>query len=54
VKKRIVIVVFVALLLGVIALVYVAEKNLKGDEVYYSGTIEARPTRTWPSRYRGM
>lgn len=41
VKKRIVIVVFVALLLGVIGAVYVAQKKVRGDEVYYSGTIEA-------------
>jgi HlyD family secretion protein len=40
-KKRIVIVVFLILLVGVGCLVYVGQKEIQTQESYYSGTIEA-------------
>jgi HlyD family secretion protein len=41
VKKRIIIIIFVALLILVIALVYYAQHRAGKGEMYYSGTIEA-------------
>jgi len=41
-KKRIVIIVFFVLLLGVGILVYLGQRNVQHRELYYSGTIEAR------------
>ena len=40
-KKRIIIVIFVALLLGVGILVFFGQRNVQLSELYYSGTIEA-------------
>ncbi len=40
-KKRIIIIIFVALLVLVSALVYYAQNRAKKGEMYYSGTIEA-------------
>jgi HlyD family secretion protein len=42
VKKRIVIVIFFLLLLGVGILVYLGQRKVQLKELYYSGTIEAR------------
>jgi HlyD family secretion protein len=41
VKKRIVIVVFIVLLVGVSAMVYFAQQRFRNGGMYYSGTIEA-------------
>jgi HlyD family secretion protein len=41
VKKRLILIVFLVLLLGVGALVYWGQKNERAAELYYSGTIEA-------------
>jgi HlyD family secretion protein len=41
VKKRVIIVIFVALLLGVGLLVFFGQRNVQRSELYYSGTIEA-------------
>jgi len=41
VKKRIIIVIFVALLLGVGLLVFFGQRSVQLSELYYSGTIEA-------------
>jgi HlyD family secretion protein len=41
VKKRVIIIVFIVLLIGVSALVYYAQQRAKNDEMYYSGTIES-------------
>jgi len=41
VKKRIVIITFITLLLGVSVLVYYAQQSSKNGGIYYSGTIEA-------------
>ena len=40
-KKRIIVIVFVALLLGVGLFVYLGQKRVQQKELYYSGTIEA-------------
>ncbi len=40
-KKRLILIVFLVLLLGVGALVYWGQKNERAAELYYSGTIEA-------------
>ena len=40
-KKRIIVIVFVALLLGVGLFVYLGQKRVQHAELYYSGTIEA-------------
>ncbi len=40
-KKRIIIVIFVVILLGVGTLVYFGQRNVQHRELYYSGTIEA-------------
>jgi len=40
-KKRIIVVVFVALLLGVGLFVYLGQKRVQQEELYYSGTMEA-------------
>ena len=40
-KKRVIIIVFVVLFIGVGALVYFGQWKAKNDELYYSGTIEA-------------
>ena len=40
-KKRIVIIIFITLLLGVSVLVYYAQQRSKNGEMYYSGTIES-------------
>lgn len=40
-KKRVIIVIFVALLLGVGLLVFFGQKSVQRSELYYSGTIEA-------------
>ncbi len=40
-KKRIIVIVFVALLLGVGLVVYLGQKRVQQKELYYSGTIEA-------------
>jgi len=42
VKKRIIMVIFVVILLGVGMLVYIGQRNVQLRELYYSGTIEAR------------
>jgi HlyD family secretion protein len=42
VKKRLIIIVFLVLFLGVGAYVYLGQRNLQVKEEYYSGTIEAR------------
>ncbi|UCE34903.1 MAG: biotin/lipoyl-binding protein, partial [Deltaproteobacteria bacterium] len=42
VKKRLIIIVFLVLLLGVGAYVYLGQRNAQVKETYYSGTIEAR------------
>ncbi len=44
-KKKIIILVFVALLIGVGLLVYIGQKNKKTGELFYSGTIEATQAR---------
>jgi HlyD family secretion protein len=41
VKKRMVILVFLALLIGVGALVYYGQRGARNGEMYYSGTVEA-------------
>jgi HlyD family secretion protein len=41
VKKRLVMVVFLALLIGVGAFVYLAQRGARNGEMYYSGTVEA-------------
>jgi HlyD family secretion protein len=41
VKKRLVILVFMALLVGVSALVYYTQQKSKNGDMYYSGSIEA-------------
>jgi HlyD family secretion protein len=41
VKKRIIILIFIALFLGVGSLVYFAQRKGQTEELYYSGTIEA-------------
>ena len=40
-KKRIIVIVFIALLLGVGLFVYLGQKRVQHKELYYSGTIEA-------------
>ncbi len=40
-KKRVIIIVFLALLLGVGLLVYLGQRNNRLSELYYSGTLEA-------------
>ena len=40
-KKRIIIVIFIVLFLGVGSLVYFAQRKVQTEELYYSGTIEA-------------
>jgi HlyD family secretion protein len=42
VKKRLIIIVFLVLLLGVGAYVYLGQRKVQVKETYYSGTIEAR------------
>jgi HlyD family secretion protein len=44
VKKRIVVVLFLVLLVGVSTLVYVGQRRARLEELYYSGTIEATPS----------
>lgn len=41
-KKRIIIILFLVLLLGVGSLVYLGQRKVRTEEIYYSGTIEAR------------
>jgi HlyD family secretion protein len=41
VKKRIVVIVFLALLIGVSVFVYLAQRSVRSGETYYSGTVEA-------------
>ncbi len=41
-KKRVIIVIFAALLLGVGLLVFFGQRNVQRSELYYSGTIEAK------------
>jgi HlyD family secretion protein len=41
VKKRIIILIFIVLFLGVGSLVYFAQRKVQTEELYYSGTIEA-------------
>jgi HlyD family secretion protein len=41
VKKRIIIIIFIVLFLGVGSLVYFAQRKVQTEELYYSGTIEA-------------
>ncbi len=40
-KKRIIVILFLVLLLGVSALVYFGQKKKESEEIYYSGTMEA-------------
>jgi len=40
-KKRVIIIVFLALLLGVALLVYMGQRNNRSNGLYYSGTLEA-------------
>ena len=40
-KKRIIVIVFIALLLGIGLFVYLGQKRVQHKELYYSGTIEA-------------
>ena len=41
-KRKIIIIVFLCLLIGVSLLVYLGQRNAKLKELYYSGTIEAK------------